>query len=65
MDSITGRGSGSASNAKITLEKTITLIQGRNTIDLLSTTVGLQVLSLFHSGLLAVRDNLKYGTVII
>ncbi|CAA6662429.1 unnamed protein product [Spirodela intermedia] len=39
---IAGRGSGSASNAKIILEKTITLIQGRNTIDLLSATVGLQ-----------------------
>ncbi|XP_078440385.1 beta-galactosidase 8 [Wolffia australiana] len=39
---ITGSGFGSADNAKITLEKTITLVQGRNIIDFLSATVGLQ-----------------------
>uniref|UniRef100_A0A1D1YEB4 Beta-galactosidase n=2 Tax=Anthurium amnicola TaxID=1678845 RepID=A0A1D1YEB4_9ARAE len=39
---IAGSGSGNANNAKITLEKTITLIPGSNSIDLLSATVGLQ-----------------------
>lgn len=38
-----GRGIGNSGNAKVTLEKTIMLSRGNNTIDLLSATVGLQV----------------------
>ncbi|XP_010253630.1 PREDICTED: beta-galactosidase 8 [Nelumbo nucifera] len=37
-----GSGSGNSGNAKVTLERPITLIPGKNTIDLLSLTVGLQ-----------------------
>ncbi|XP_043696699.1 beta-galactosidase 8 [Telopea speciosissima] len=39
---LAGSGTGNSGNAKVTLEKPITLVQGRNTIDLLSLTVGLQ-----------------------
>jgi hypothetical protein len=39
-----GGATGSASNAKISLKQLINLDQGKNTIDLLSATVGLQVL---------------------
>ena len=38
-----GSGIGNSHNAKVTLEKAIMLLQGNNTIDLLSATVGLQV----------------------
>ncbi|WOL04252.1 beta-galactosidase 6 [Canna indica] len=37
-----GSGMGNSDNSKVTLEKTITLIHGKNKIDLLSATVGLQ-----------------------
>ena len=40
----TGSGMGNSGNAKVTLEKPVTLVQGKNTIDLLSATVGLQVI---------------------
>ncbi|XP_068646886.1 beta-galactosidase 8-like [Aristolochia californica] len=39
---LAGSGWGDSDNAKVTLEKDITLALGRNTIDLLSVTVGLQ-----------------------
>ncbi|KAJ4970437.1 hypothetical protein NE237_003536 [Protea cynaroides] len=39
---LAGSGTGNSDNAKVTLEKPITLVQGRNTIDFLSLTVGLQ-----------------------
>lgn len=43
FDIFTGSGMGNSGNAKVTLEKLITLVKGKNTIDLLSATVGLQV----------------------
>ncbi|KAF8403035.1 hypothetical protein HHK36_011130 [Tetracentron sinense] len=39
---LAGSGIGKSGNAKVTLEKPITLVSGKNTIDLLSLTVGLQ-----------------------
>ncbi|KAJ4969156.1 hypothetical protein NE237_015857 [Protea cynaroides] len=39
---LAGSGTGNSDSAKVTLEKPITLVQGRNTIDFLSLTVGLQ-----------------------
>ncbi|KAL5999216.1 Beta-galactosidase 8 [Asimina triloba] len=33
---------GNAGNSKVSFEKTVTLVQGKNDIDLLSVTVGLQ-----------------------
>nr|XP_010910537.1 LOW QUALITY PROTEIN: beta-galactosidase 6-like [Elaeis guineensis] len=39
---LSGSGMGNSGNAKVTLEKPVTLVQGKNTIDLLSATVGLQ-----------------------
>ena len=38
-----GGGKGSSSNAKVTVDIPVTLVPGKNTIDLLSLTVGLQV----------------------
>lgn len=44
LNRFVGSGRGSAENSKVSLEIPITLEPGRNTIDLLSLTVGLQVL---------------------
>lgn len=41
----TGSGIGSSNNANIALETTVTLVPGKNIIDLLSVTVGLQVVT--------------------
>lgn len=38
-----GSGTGNSGNAKVTVDIPVTLIHGKNTIDLLSLTVGLQV----------------------
>lgn len=45
LDILSGSGFGNNDNAKVKLEKIISLVPGKNTIDLLSVTVGLQV---FH-----------------
>ncbi|XP_058086630.1 beta-galactosidase 6 [Magnolia sinica] len=45
---LSGSGMGNRDNAKVVLEKTIMLVQGKNTIDLLSATVGLQNYGAFY-----------------
>ena len=44
LNRLIGSGRGSGDNSKVSLEIPITMVPGRNTIDLLSLTVGLQVL---------------------
>lgn len=43
MCDISGSGTGNGGNAKVNVDIPITLVAGKNTIDLLSLTVGLQV----------------------
>lgn len=44
IGALSGSGRGSSGNAKVSVEIPVTLAPGKNTIDLLSFTVGLQVL---------------------
>ncbi|OVA10161.1 D-galactoside/L-rhamnose binding SUEL lectin domain [Macleaya cordata] len=48
MRAFVGSGKGNSGNAKVTLEKPITLIPGKNTVDLMSITVGLQNYGAFY-----------------
>lgn len=43
IGAFTGSGTGNAGNAKVAVDIPITLLPGKNTIDLLSLTAGLQV----------------------
>jgi hypothetical protein len=43
IGAFTGSGTGNAGNAKVAVEIPVTLLPGKNTIDLLSLTAGLQV----------------------